>query len=92
MIEKPQRLYQPLYANNNFCSANIEGVTLSLLFDITDKQKALCYLSQYLKKTKTTIFFLCRVDFVDALGRSRRCMKKDLPDFKKMDQDLQGKG
>uniref|UniRef100_A0A3Q0SZG4 Coiled-coil domain containing 174 n=1 Tax=Amphilophus citrinellus TaxID=61819 RepID=A0A3Q0SZG4_AMPCI len=32
------------------------------------------------------------VDFVDALGRSRRCMKKDLPDFKKMDQDLQGKG
>uniref|UniRef100_I3KS79 Coiled-coil domain containing 174 n=1 Tax=Oreochromis niloticus TaxID=8128 RepID=I3KS79_ORENI len=32
------------------------------------------------------------VDFVDALGRSRRCMKKDLPGFKKMDQDLQGKG
>ncbi|XP_028262084.1 coiled-coil domain-containing protein 174 [Parambassis ranga] len=32
------------------------------------------------------------VDFVDALGRSRRCMKKDLPDFKKMDQDLKGKG
>ncbi|KAM7402030.1 hypothetical protein PAMP_017304 [Pampus punctatissimus] len=32
------------------------------------------------------------VDFVDALGRSRRCMKKDLPDFKKLDQDLKGKG
>uniref|UniRef100_H2L7L1 Coiled-coil domain containing 174 n=1 Tax=Oryzias latipes TaxID=8090 RepID=H2L7L1_ORYLA len=32
------------------------------------------------------------VDFVDALGRSRRCMKKDLPDFKKMDHDLTGKG
>ncbi|XP_026202384.1 coiled-coil domain-containing protein 174 [Anabas testudineus] len=32
------------------------------------------------------------VDYVDALGRSRRCMKKDLPDFKKMDQDLKGKG
>ncbi|XP_072238363.1 coiled-coil domain-containing protein 174 [Leuresthes tenuis] len=32
------------------------------------------------------------VDFVDALGRSRRCMKKDLPDFQKMDQDLKGKG
>ncbi|XP_054641345.1 coiled-coil domain-containing protein 174 [Dunckerocampus dactyliophorus] len=32
------------------------------------------------------------VDFVDALGRSRRCMKKDLPDFKKMDQDLHGNG
>lgn len=31
------------------------------------------------------------VDYVDALGRSRRCMKKDLPDFQKMDQDL-GKG
>uniref|UniRef100_A0A8C3A4Y5 Coiled-coil domain containing 174 n=1 Tax=Cyclopterus lumpus TaxID=8103 RepID=A0A8C3A4Y5_CYCLU len=31
------------------------------------------------------------VDYVDALGRSRRCMKKDLPGFKKMDQDLQGK-
>lgn len=36
--------------------------------------------------------FLCRVDYVDALGRSRKCMKKDLPDFKKMDQDLKGKG
>ncbi|KAF7664288.1 hypothetical protein LDENG_00181240 [Lucifuga dentata] len=32
------------------------------------------------------------VDYVDALGRSRRCMKKDLPQFKKMDQDLKGKG
>ncbi|XP_022046774.1 coiled-coil domain-containing protein 174 isoform X2 [Acanthochromis polyacanthus] len=32
------------------------------------------------------------VDFVDSLGRSRRCMKKDLPDFKKMDQDFKGKG
>lgn len=32
------------------------------------------------------------VDYVDALGRSRRCMKKDLPDFKKMDQELKGKG
>lgn len=35
---------------------------------------------------------LCRVDYVDALGRSRKCMKKDLPGFKKMDQDLKGKG
>ncbi|XP_071351545.1 coiled-coil domain-containing protein 174 [Trachinotus anak] len=32
------------------------------------------------------------VDYVDALGRSRRCMKKDLPEFKKMDQDFKGKG
>ncbi|XP_029007863.1 coiled-coil domain-containing protein 174 [Betta splendens] len=32
------------------------------------------------------------VDYVDALGRSRRCMKKDLPDFRKMDQDLHGQG
>ncbi|KAK5612058.1 hypothetical protein CRENBAI_000723 [Crenichthys baileyi] len=32
------------------------------------------------------------VDYVDALGRSRRCMKKDLPNFMKMDQDLNGKG
>ncbi|XP_035009222.1 coiled-coil domain-containing protein 174 isoform X2 [Hippoglossus stenolepis] len=32
------------------------------------------------------------VDYVDAWGRSRRCMKKDLPDFKKMDHDLTGKG
>lgn len=32
------------------------------------------------------------VDYVDALGRSRRCMKKDLPGFQKMDQDLKGKG
>lgn len=34
---------------------------------------------------------LCRVDYVDALGRSRRCLKKDLPDFQKMDQELQNK-
>ncbi|XP_069563807.1 coiled-coil domain-containing protein 174 [Brachyistius frenatus] len=32
------------------------------------------------------------VDFVDALGRSRRCMKKDLPEFKKLDQDFKRKG
>ncbi|XP_077430215.1 coiled-coil domain-containing protein 174 [Vanacampus margaritifer] len=32
------------------------------------------------------------VDFVDALGRSRRCMKKDLPDFVKMDRDFKGNG
>ncbi|TNM88961.1 hypothetical protein fugu_005215 [Takifugu bimaculatus] len=31
------------------------------------------------------------VDYVDSLGRSRRCMKKDLPGFRKMDQDLNGK-
>ncbi|XP_064161237.1 coiled-coil domain-containing protein 174 [Anguilla rostrata] len=31
------------------------------------------------------------VDYVDALGRSRRCMKKDLPQFQKMDLDLHGK-
>ncbi|XP_051752325.1 coiled-coil domain-containing protein 174 [Ctenopharyngodon idella] len=31
------------------------------------------------------------VDYVDALGRSRRCLRKDLPDFQKMDQDLQDK-
>ncbi|KAM4740447.1 coiled-coil domain-containing protein 174 [Anableps anableps] len=31
------------------------------------------------------------VDYVDALGRSRRCMKKDLPGFVKMDQDFKGK-
>ncbi|XP_033823104.1 coiled-coil domain-containing protein 174 isoform X2 [Periophthalmus magnuspinnatus] len=28
------------------------------------------------------------VDYVDSLGRSRRCMKKDLPSFKRMDLDL----
>ncbi|CAJ1051048.1 coiled-coil domain-containing protein 174 isoform X2 [Xyrichtys novacula] len=32
------------------------------------------------------------VDYVDSLGRSRRCMKKDLPSFEKMDQNLTGKG
>ncbi|XP_027496465.1 coiled-coil domain-containing protein 174 [Corapipo altera] len=31
------------------------------------------------------------VDYVDFLGRSRRCMKKDLPSLLKMDQELQGK-
>lgn len=29
------------------------------------------------------------VDFVDSLGRSRRCLKKDLPDLQKQDEDLQ---
>ncbi|KAK5872348.1 hypothetical protein PBY51_013061 [Eleginops maclovinus] len=32
------------------------------------------------------------VDYVDALGRSRRCMKKDLPGFEKIDHKLYGKG
>lgn len=31
------------------------------------------------------------VDYVDSLGRSRRCMKKDLPDLLKLDKNLQGK-
>ncbi|KAK7144971.1 hypothetical protein R3I94_011152 [Phoxinus phoxinus] len=31
------------------------------------------------------------VDYVDALGRSRRCLRKDLPGFQKMDQDFQNK-
>ncbi|KAG9473131.1 hypothetical protein GDO78_014337, partial [Eleutherodactylus coqui] len=31
------------------------------------------------------------VDYVDSLGRSRRCMKKDLSELLKMDKDLQGK-
>ncbi|XP_041946257.1 coiled-coil domain-containing protein 174 isoform X1 [Alosa sapidissima] len=29
------------------------------------------------------------VEYVDALGRSRKCLKKDLPNFQKMDQDFQ---
>lgn len=32
------------------------------------------------------------VDYVDSLGRSRRCMKKDLPSFQRMDLDLNTKG
>ncbi|KAG6939352.1 coiled-coil domain containing 174, partial [Chelydra serpentina] len=31
------------------------------------------------------------VDYVDSLGRSRRCMKKDLPNLLEMDKELQGK-
>ncbi|XP_016065366.1 PREDICTED: coiled-coil domain-containing protein 174 [Miniopterus natalensis] len=31
------------------------------------------------------------VDYVDSLGRSRRCMKKDLPHLLEMDKNLQGK-
>ncbi|XP_058421714.1 coiled-coil domain-containing protein 174 isoform X1 [Diceros bicornis minor] len=31
------------------------------------------------------------VDYVDSLGRSRRCMKKDLPDLLEMDKKLQGR-
>ncbi|KAG3295162.1 hypothetical protein H1C71_042207 [Ictidomys tridecemlineatus] len=33
----------------------------------------------------------CRVDYVDSLGRSRRCMRKDLPALLEMDKDLQGR-
>ncbi|KAK2154285.1 hypothetical protein LSH36_272g06034 [Paralvinella palmiformis] len=32
-----------------------------------------------------------KVDYVDSLGRSRRCMEKDLPELKKMDRELVGK-
>uniref|UniRef100_A0A8C6UNV0 Coiled-coil domain containing 174 n=1 Tax=Neogobius melanostomus TaxID=47308 RepID=A0A8C6UNV0_9GOBI len=32
------------------------------------------------------------VDYVDSLGRSRRCMKKDLPSFQRMDLDLNKEG
>lgn len=32
------------------------------------------------------------VDYVDSLGRSRRCMKKDLPSFQRMDLDLNKQG
>lgn len=31
------------------------------------------------------------VDYVDSLGRSRHCMRKDLPDLLEMDKKLQGK-
>ncbi|XP_020658460.3 coiled-coil domain-containing protein 174 isoform X1 [Pogona vitticeps] len=31
------------------------------------------------------------VDYVDSLGRSRRCMKKDLPHLLQMDKELRGK-
>ncbi|XP_053492550.1 coiled-coil domain-containing protein 174 [Ictalurus furcatus] len=31
------------------------------------------------------------VDYVDALGRSRKCLRKDLHQFQKMDQDLHSK-
>ncbi|KAJ6668309.1 hypothetical protein lerEdw1_015686 [Lerista edwardsae] len=31
------------------------------------------------------------VDYMDSLGRSRRCMKKDLPHLLQMDKELQGK-
>ncbi|XP_036593374.1 coiled-coil domain-containing protein 174 [Trichosurus vulpecula] len=31
------------------------------------------------------------VDYVDSLGRSRRCMKKDLPSLLEMDKNLKGK-
>jgi hypothetical protein len=32
-----------------------------------------------------------RVDYVDSLGRSRRCMRKDLPSLLEMDKNLQGR-
>ena len=30
-----------------------------------------------------------RVDYVDAFGRSRRCLRKDLPELERMDRKLQ---
>lgn len=39
----------------------------------------------------TCFHFYFRVDYVDSLGRSRRCMKKDLPDLLEMDKNLQGR-
>ena len=35
-----------------------------------------------------TVAFCFRVDYVDSLGRSRRCLKKDLPHIMKMDEKL----
>jgi hypothetical protein len=34
------------------------------------------------------LFLNFRVDYVDSLGRTRRCMKKDLPKFMEMDREL----
>ena len=36
------------------------------------------------------IYFSClfRVDYVDSFGRTRRCLKKDLPNFQKQDDEL----
>jgi hypothetical protein len=36
-----------------------------------------------------TIYY--RVDYTDSLGRSRRCMKQDLPKLIARDKKLQGK-
>lgn len=38
-----------------------------------------------------TSYVYFRVDYVDSLGRSRRCMRKDLPDLLEMDKNLQGR-
>ena len=38
--------------------------------------------------TSIVMFDYFRVDFVDSLGRSRRCLKKDLPDLQKQDYEL----
>lgn len=41
----------------------------------------------YLFITNTTAFFH-RVDFVDSLGRKRRCLKKDLAYYQQQDEEL----
>uniref|UniRef100_A0A8C7AYJ1 Coiled-coil domain containing 174 n=1 Tax=Neovison vison TaxID=452646 RepID=A0A8C7AYJ1_NEOVI len=50
------------------------------------------------RDSRKTIYLLPRtpvkngwVDYVDSLGRSRRCMRKDLPDLLEMDKNLQGR-
>lgn len=63
--------------------------TFDLLYTAWKSCKQKC--RQIFTPVLETSLFVWRVDYVDALGRSRRCMKKDLPDFQKMDQDF-GKG
>lgn len=75
-----------------YCSKCVQNLTITQIYlhhnMVQLNNLVLPTLSLFLNSN----FFFSRVDYVDALGRSRRCMKKDLPGFQKMDLDLKGKG
>lgn len=42
----------------------------------------------FLVKRGNQTYFLFRVEYTDALGRSRTCLRKDLPYYKELNEDL----
>ena len=47
-----------------------------------------CDVKQQYSNKQSSTAYLVRVDYEDSLGRSRRCLKKDLPELIKRDKQL----